>query len=1593
MITYPICPMVLKNSWVDGVEREQYKIELNMTPNSTDIITKITVEIHKDDSSKEKLGTGIIYSNRKLAGVVYVLTAKHCLSGLAQKEKVSLRILNPNSGAYEYITPAKQSILLHSTDDAGIIVFNQRELVKIMPNIPLVYVVEKNVGFDEAVTKGFPIASLDQTSEKGESSLVTINMRYLQEVPAEQVFQLSTLDDYNEDTIKGMSGAGIFIEACEELYINGIFTRFSDEERGKVIYSQRLSSFNELLGKEYKKKMPIAFLGRCGLGYKTFKDNVDESVANLGPRYCEKVNVKTGTAKYFDCVAKTPEFYERLKKDIDAWLTEKSYRIRKDSSRIGDLEAHLKAIRSDFAVTLMGLSESVESIVDFSDLMKRIDVFQKEMEDIRHQLYSDFSSSNKDVQFRKELDADESRLIEISRDLYSFRRNYEDLKIGLANNPYFIIKGEAGCGKSHLMGDVASNRISDGLPTILLLGSDFADGSYESTIISRIGFAGTFKEFLYSFNQIGIQVGSRALLMIDALNEGNQATLWKERLPGLIKALKAYPAIGLVVSVRDTYFTDVIPDGIETESNVTIIEHKGFKGMEYEAVRQFCSAYELNLPNVPILTPEFCNPLFLKIVCDTLEASREKNFPKGFNGISSLFNQYFKNLDKKFAEKKPEYKYRDIVSTSVKLLAFPVFEAKYNLLKKQDADSILLQHFSACPTLLADLIDNNVLLKTKSSFSDDDMDRVVFTYQRISDYIIAREIVKKYPDWSSFGESVHSDKSLREIIVENHWSFKGILEAIAILIPEIFGHEVIDLIQFIPKAELKKNYSCLDYLSSALIDSLNWRSLESINKDSIREFLYSKYCRLNLEDWWFKLVELSTIPGHPFNADYFHAMMMGQTMPQRDGAFQFFFNSCARYDDYKRAYPFRRLIDWAWSENISVYADTESTRLATIMLCWLLSSTYIKHRDEATKALVNLLSEKVDVLIDTLRLFEGVDDMYIYERLYAVAYGVALRTSSRDGLTKLARYVYDTIFKHNTPPKDVLLRDYARNIVEYAKYRGGLTAVNMRKVRPPYSSILPEWPSDEEVEKYHIDYDAPDYKERKGMEQNQIWESVKGGLADFWNKLVEPSIEKFCPISIAEEKEYQQGLRLFKAKWRKLAIVYSEIKAREIINGKPVSWNNSFQGAMYKVLNEGIAEMLSEEQKKAINDILIPFKVKELPLIKNRYGHRFPTEGVRNWLVKRAYDLGYDVKLHGDYDRLALDWTFRNSDNRIDRVGKKYQWIAFHEIMGVLADNYKYENDYANNGFGGYELFHGTWQSYLRDINPSMIAKKEINDIESPDDNREMEDQKWYRDELFDNWEYPGTDDAWTSMTEDLPDPVTLIQKIDDIGTEWFALRNYRSWDEPKDIGKEKYEYKLKRHDVYMAAYAILVKQQDVRKAVETLAGKNLWELDQLPTDDWQYLVNREKYWSPAYKDEYRNRQGWSNSIKGLGVPCIYSCEYACGHIEGDHSGAIHRYSIPCRLLFEGIGMEYDSHDGQYVDNNGDLVAITHGDDQILVKKEPLIRFLEQQELAILWLIRGEKRAYVSGGIGCLSEGNPCGVFFLDSDNNLEGELKSYKRV
>ena len=80
---------------------------------------------------------------------------------------------------------------------------------------------------------------------------------------------------------------------------------------------------------------------------------------------------------------------------------------------------------------------------------------------------------------------------------------------------------------------------------------------------------------------------------------------------------------------------------------------------------------------------------------------------------------------------------------------------------------------------------------------------------------------------------------------------------------------------------------------------------------------------------------------------------------------------------------------------IKVNMDEKSVKLGATLLSWFLASTNRQLRDTATKALVQLLHNRIQILIPLLEKFSIIDDPYIHERLYAVALGCALRSKSK----------------------------------------------------------------------------------------------------------------------------------------------------------------------------------------------------------------------------------------------------------------------------------------------------------------------------------------------------------------------------------------------------------------------------------------------------------------------------------------------------------------------------------------------------------------------------------------------------------------------
>ena len=55
--------------------------------------------------------------------------------------------------------------------------------------------------------------------------------------------------------------------------------------------------------------------------------------------------------------------------------------------------------------------------------------------------------------------------------------------------------------------------------------------------------------------------------------------------------------------------------------------------------------------------------------------------------------------------------------------------------------------------------------------------------------------------------------------------------------------------------------------------------------------------------------------------------------------------------------------------------------------------------------------------------------------------------------------------------------------------------------------------------------------------------------------------------------------------------------------------------------------------------------------------------------------------------------------NKIERISKKHQWIALHELLGYLSDRYRMARGYWSKGE---RLYKGAWQIWVRDFDPTQ---------------------------------------------------------------------------------------------------------------------------------------------------------------------------------------------------------------------------------------------------------------------------------------------------
>lgn len=1528
-------------------------------------ISLLTIRISHPTTSQE-IGTGAIYYNPSLQDQVYILTAAHNLyeDGEFEKtkyESLGLEILNPKTNRYTRITYNTDGALINAdpSQDLAVLTLQKEVVESILGTVPNLEALKIRGSLTNFAVKGFPQA----TDGK---ELVTIYPTWNQAMSGSNRFQIQIHEDYDGYSILGFSGAGVFAQTGDTLYLLGILTRARMEGQGNIAYCEYLDNFNELLQKHFRSPIPFSYIGNHHVSKSFFEKQLLLAIKNLGPRFNEELNFQLPIAHRFSDLAKDAYFKKRLLARFDRWLQDKTYN-QTGNKKIADIEDQYSRLliygseklnsiswQANQSIVLTALLEQIEKL-DRSIDAKYSELYQLQRDEMSIQTIKEKKHYTYNPPYQYEI----NRLRAIEKNNDTFVNELGDVNFDLVNHKCLLLQGDAGCGKSHLFGDIAKSRTERGLPTILLLGQLFKkEEDPWSQVLSQLGLDCNKNQFLQALDLIGQQIGSRVLILLDAINEGAGKKIWPDQLAGFLSEISLYPFIGIAVSVRTTYYESIISDNIKTDASIVKLHHQGFKGNEYEALRKFCDHFELKQPTFPILAPEFSNPLFLQITCRSLSQNGEKVFPKGFQSISTIFSYHLKAISKSLSLKREEYTAAlNIAQSAIEALAEQMLKnPDSKAIPFEDASLILEKQFLKYPSLLADLIHENLLIQ--SSYRDNKTgvttEVIYFTYERFGDFCMTKQLLSPYLTSEEILSAFLPENPLGKMVEDLFCYQAGMGEVLAILLPEKWDIEVFEICKWAYGSPENHHHDNIAYwVDIAMVESIKWRTVESIDAEKLIAWFGGQYFTMDSHQLFNHVLELAAVEDHPLNNDRTTQRLLTRSMADRDGFLQNFYRRYLISNGKGSASPMRRLIDWAWQPSISEKISDEIARLAGQTLSWALSSTDSSLRDQATKAMVNLLEQRPVALLSVLETFIKVNDPFIAERLYGIAYGCILRTRSIQDVESIAQTVYKQLFDGRNPPENLLLRDYGRNIIEYAIFRKANIDVDINQARPPYKSGVPkDIPSEDDLKAYRIEQ-KPGAQEKTRI---RVYNSIDFNIMrwDFGNKIVDYKFAGFSPVQFTLKREISSFKKTLSKNNRKLIgnleAFYQIVQLLSMSRPKRIreslvsleSAERQIEDILIKLKNG-----LPEGQMERVEKEFIPYFKAIANENKNWSRGDFDTRPIKRWLVKRAHDCGYSMDLHGEYDAL-VDGYYRSED--VNTIADKYCWIALSEALAKIADNHKYViNEYSGKRF---DYLNGPWQMYYRDINAAATTV----DYDDEDDEEEeiseltaVAQSPWYKNFPYNHWK---TDDAqWIHTIQDLPKPFKLLEQKDENGTSWIYLNFFNIWKEPRPIGKKEIFDGTK--EFWYRIEGILYKKTQVKK-LRTWFSNARFDGGKIPMSSHAStdIMSREIYWSPCYKQEPLSV--WENVEDTTLKIAIASIE-AVGELSHDKSGAHRRYHVPCLPIFKGMNLAYGDKDGDLVTPDGILAARYYHRPGLLMRKDLLLDFLDKNGLGIAWCMMGEK--------------------------------------
>lgn len=589
----------------------------------------------------------------------------------------------------------------------------------------------------------------------------------------------------------------------------------------------------------------------------------------------------------------------------------------------------------------------------------------------------------------------------------------------------WVLTGEAGTGKSHLLADLAKKLLAEGRACLLMVGERFAaDAVLTGQVPALLNWGWSLGDLLACLSTHAAITGQTSILMVDAINESPIRGLWRRELPQLIALISTYPGVRLLVTCRTDCLDSSLPSGVLNEYNT--IRHHGFDLQFHAAVQAYFDGYKVVSPQFPTLNPEFQNPLFLKTLCEAYQGQTLPLGPMTFIGVLAAWEaRVADNLERKVdcPQRTTQRAIDDIV------LALAKSDAKR--IPADTAGEICLKHFSdqrASHSLYRHLNSEGLLQEVEA----EGVTLVRLQYERFSDVRIAQMVLNGFTSklqWHAYWQTVFLPSRMDGDGLD--WGVEPELTAYALLLPDAIGVELVECpIGMVVRKDWARQHA-KQILWDAWLAALPWRALDSSDQKVSSLFEVWADQTDDLRHVWERLFQFACIPGHPLNADYLHKHLNKLDLPERELQWTI---SLAKEDPVDQADgsvvgPFLY-----WVEAASGKASDEQVRLAVQVLLWLTSSPNRELRDRATDVAIQLLAacqRAGAVCTQLLVAFWEVNDPYVKERLLAVMCGALPRLDALN-VEPIARFVLQRFWQVGDVAPHILQREYAAFVLRHA---------------------------------------------------------------------------------------------------------------------------------------------------------------------------------------------------------------------------------------------------------------------------------------------------------------------------------------------------------------------------------------------------------------------------------------------------------------------------------------------------------------------------------------------------------------------------------